>query len=143
NDDFTTSLAALLVSNNISSPYCGIALEANLLIIQVLDHSYVSSKADLLAALDIAIREGSDVICMPLGSTEGSEVEQAAYRRAAELGVIVVCPAGNNASNTPVYPAAYPECISVGTVDEQNRLASFSNFGDWVTTTAPGVDIPV
>lgn len=97
----------------------------------------------MLAALDIAIREGSDVICMPMGSIESSEVEQIAYRNASELGVVVVCPAGNDHSYQPIYPAAYPECISVRAIDKQNHLAPFSNFGEWVTTTAPGVHLPV
>src|SRR3712207_2008388 len=64
-------------------------------------------------------------------------------QRAADLGVVIVCPAGNESSEEPNYPAAFPDCLSAGAVDPQNRLASFSNFGEWVTTTAPGVDLPV
>src|SRR3712207_8762659 len=58
-------------------------------------------------------------------------------QRAADLGVVIVCPAGNESSEEPNYPAAFPDCLSVGAVDSQNRLAGFSNFGEWVTTTAP------
>lgn len=142
-DDFTTALAALLVGNGSANPYVGVAPRAHLLVLHVLDDQYASSKADLLAALDAAIREGAQVVCLPLGGLEQSEAERIAYRRATEMGVVIVCAAGNNSSDEPIYPAAYPDCISAGAVDAHNCLAAFSNFGEWVTTTAPGVDLPV
>jgi hypothetical protein len=142
-DDFTTALASLLVGNGSANPYVGVAPRAHLLVLQALDDQYVSSKADILAALDAAVREGAQVICLPLGGLEKSEVDEIAYRSAAELGVVIVCPAGNNSSDEPIYPAAYPNCISVGAVDAHNCMAVFSNFGEWVTTTAPAVDLPV
>lgn len=141
-DDYTTALAALLVANGSVSPYLGVAPQAHLLVLHVLDDQYSSSTADMLAALDAATRAGTQVVCLPLGGDAKSEVDQIAYRRAAQLGVVIVCPAGNNSSDEPTYPGAYPECISAGVVDTHNRLASFSNFGEWVTTTAPGVDVP-
>lgn len=63
--------------------------------------------------------------------------------------VAVVASAGNGASDAPVWPAAFPEVISVGAVDERNpispggtpRLATFSNCGDWVDAYAHGVDV--
>ena len=142
-DDYTTALASLLVANGSVSPYRGIASQAHLLVLHVLDDKYYSSTAEMLAALDAAIREGSQVICLPLGGFAYSDADQIIYRRAAEMGVVIVCPSGNNSSDEPVYPAAYPDCISAGVVDAHNRLATFSNFGEWVTTTAPGVDFPV
>jgi subtilisin family serine protease len=140
-DDFTTALASLLVGNGNASPYRGIAPQAHLLILQILDDQGVSTTWDLLVAVDLAIREGADVICLPLGYPAESGAERRALKRAAKLGVLVVCPAGNDGDDKPTYPAAYPECLSAGVVDYHNRLASFSNFGDWVTTAAPGVDI--
>jgi hypothetical protein len=142
-DDFTTALAALLVGNGSANPYVGVAPRANLLVLHVLDDQYASSSADLLGALDAAIREGAQVVCLPLGGLKKSEVEQIVYRRATLLGVVIVCAAGNNSSDEPIYPAAYANCISAGAVDARNCLAAFSNFGEWVTTSAPGVDLPV
>jgi Subtilase family/Domain of unknown function (DUF4062) len=142
-DDYTTALAALLVANGSASPYLGVAPKAHLLVLHVLDNQYSSSTADMLAALDAAIREGAQVVCLPLGGFAQSEVDRIAYRHSSELGVVIVCPSGNNSSDKPVFPAAYPDCISAGVVDARNSLATFSNYGDWVTTTAPGVDFPV
>ena len=142
-DDYTTALAALLVGDGSASSYRGIARQAHLLVLHVLDDKYASSKAEMLAALDAAIRDGAQVVCLPLGGLEESEAERVACHCAAELGVVIVCPAGNESNKKPTYPAAFPDCISAGAVDAQNRLAEFSNFGEWVTTTAPGVNIPV
>jgi subtilisin family serine protease len=58
-------------------------------------------------------------------------------------GALVVAAAGNNGSNTMLYPAAYaqPNVISVAATDATDALASFSNFGSWVQLAAPGVSI--
>src|SRR5215510_614432 len=142
-DDHTTAVAALLVGSHPANSYRGIAPKADLLVLQVLNQNSLSSTADILVALDAAIREGAHVACLPLGGTEASETDRNAYARAAGHGVAVVCAAGNQANDHPLYPAAYPDCISVAAVDAINELAAFSTFGDWVTTAAPGVNIPV
>lgn len=142
-DDFTTALAAFLVGFGSASTYRGIARQAHLLVLHVLDEDLGTNTADILAALDAAITEGVQVICLPLSGLEQSMIERNVYQRAADLGVLVVCPAGNEADAEPVFPAAYPSCVSVGAVDAYARLAAFSSFGDWVTTAAPGVGVLV
>ena len=53
--------------------------------------------------------------------------------------MICIASAGNDSQATLVYPAAYGNVIGVGSVDQQNQLSSFSNFGsDIVTVAAPG-----
>jgi subtilisin family serine protease len=55
-------------------------------------------------------------------------------------GAVVVASAGNEASCRKKYPAAMPEVIGVGALDECGP-AWFSNYGDWVDASAPGVDL--
>lgn len=57
-------------------------------------------------------------------------------------GVACVVPAGNNASNLPSWPAAFPGIISVGALatDWRSR-AYFSDFGRWVDVYAPGQNL--
>src|SRR5262249_34421804 len=54
----------------------------------------------------------------------------------------VVASAGNNASDRPMWPAAFQQVWGVGAVkrDETTR-ASFSNFGSWVKACTVGVGI--
>ena len=54
--------------------------------------------------------------------------------------MIVAC-AGNFSSLQKYYPAAETNVISVAASDSGNQIASFSNFGSWVSVCAPGVGI--
>jgi subtilase family protein/uncharacterized protein DUF4062 len=139
-DDYTTAIAALLVGGS-SQAFTGVVPDANLLIVQVLDSMRSTTTADMHAGVDAAIREGAQVICLTLGGAPSSEADRKIYADAAKLGVAVVCAAGNEPNDEKRYPAAYPDCIGVTTVDETNRLASFSTFGDWVTVAAPGLNL--
>jgi hypothetical protein len=54
----------------------------------------------------------------------------------------VVAAAGNEASTTPVYPAAYPGVVGVGATDDGGHaLTAYSNRGGWVDLAAPGAGI--
>lgn len=59
--------------------------------------------------------------------------------------VVVVFAAGNFnldiGGTPPQYPAIYPETIAVVATDQQDRRASFSNFGAAADVSAPGVNI--
>lgn len=57
------------------------------------------------------------------------------------LGVVVVASAGNDATCTPIYPAALPGVVSVGAVDEDGNAAPFTNYGAWVRACTLGLDV--
>jgi thermitase len=88
-----------------------------------------------------AADHGAKVINMSLGAQFGSTTLEDAINYASGKGVVVVAAAGNNASSTPFYPAAYPNVIAVASTDINDRLASSSNYGDWVDVAAPGTNI--
>ena len=63
--------------------------------------------------------------------------------KAAELrsqGVALVASAGNDASCTPSYPAAFASVTGVGALGPDGP-ATFSNYGSWVDACADGVDL--
>ncbi|MFZ5594425.1 MAG: S8 family serine peptidase [Pseudomonadota bacterium] len=82
----------------------------------------------------------ADVINLSLGGGGFSQTEQDVYARARAQGVIIVAAAGNEASNTPSYPAAYNGVVSVSAVDINKNLAYYSNFGSTIDIAAPGGD---
>lgn len=63
---------------------------------------------------------------------------------AVNNNVVVVFAAGNSNRDTdvtPEYPGVYPEVIAVAATDQQDKKASFSNYGTNVDVSAPGVNI--
>jgi subtilisin family serine protease len=56
-------------------------------------------------------------------------------------GLVVVASAGNHGDSRPVYPAADKRVIAVAAVDDDAARPCFSDFGDWVDASAPGVDV--
>ncbi len=55
-------------------------------------------------------------------------------------GGLVVFAVGNEETSEPTYPAAYKGVVSVSAIGSDYRLASYSNYGEWVTIAAPGGD---
>lgn len=96
---------------------------------------------DLANAIIHAADQGADIITMSWGSYESSTLIYRAIIRAYNSGVLLVASAGNDATNERMYPAAYDEVIAVTATDKSDNPASFSNYGDWVELSAPGVSI--
>ena len=92
------------------------------------------------AAIICAIKDGVDVINMSFGFYENSPTLELAVKKAYQAGILLVAAAGNNATDSPCYPADYEEVIKVSAVNEQGTIANFSNYGN-VDIAAPGVNI--
>ena len=57
-------------------------------------------------------------------------------------GGLVVFAAGNDADDGQWYPAYFSGAIAVAALErDSERAASFTNFGDWIYISAPGVNI--
>ncbi len=108
--------------------------------VKVLDFSGSGTFADVAAGITWAADNGANVINLSLGGGPSSTV-QTAVDYAWDKGVVLACAAGNNGTTDPVYPAAYPNCISVAATDRNDARAVFSTYGPWVSVAAPGVQI--
>ncbi len=82
----------------------------------------------------------ADIINLSLGAGSFSPAAQDVITAARGEGTIFIAAAGNSASDTPVYPAAYEGVLSVSAVDIKKDLARYSNFGTTIDLTAPGGD---
>ncbi|MFA6666356.1 MAG: S8 family serine peptidase [Armatimonadota bacterium] len=89
-----------------------------------------------------------NVINLSLGGPGRSELLATKIAQATASGIVVVAASGNDYNYTDSgvsYPAAFPECISVGATDINDNIAAFSNQGQAMVDhgiTAPGKDIP-
>lgn len=107
---------------------------------KVLDKHGNGTLASLAAGINCAVKDGVDVINVSVGFYEESEVLKSAVANAQEKEIIVVSAAGNDNTDTPMYPSSYDSVIRVAAVNEQNVAANFSNYGN-ITIAAPGVSI--
>ena len=78
------------------------------------------------------------IINLSLGGPLASATSRDLFQQVADAGVLVVAAAGNEASATPLYPAAYEPVIAVSAIDLQRRLAPYSNTGSHIDIAAPG-----
>ena len=86
----------------------------------------------------ITLDDPVDVINMSLGGESATEYEREIYAEARAQGVIIVAAAGNDGSDTKMYPAAYDDVVSVSAVTINRTLASYSSYGDTIDVAAPG-----
>jgi subtilisin family serine protease len=137
------------VGNN-STGTAGLLWSVQLLALKTFNADGQGSVADEAAAIEylLALKNQGANIKVMNASFGGSEFSQAELNELALLnsaGILVMAAAGNEGANndlTPTYPANYslPNIISVAATDQNDRLASFSNFGPTsVHVAAPGV----
>ncbi|HEY5220023.1 MAG TPA: S8 family serine peptidase, partial [Gemmatimonadaceae bacterium] len=80
----------------------------------------------------------SAIINLSLGGFGVDASDQAAVAAAVQAGSLVIASAGNETTDVPVYPAAYPGVIGVSAVGMDGVIASYSDGGSYVSLAAPG-----
>ena len=130
-------------STNNSWGCAGIAYEATILPIKVLDSSGSGTYDAIANGIIWAADHGARVINMSLGGSQGSTTLYNAIEYAYSNGVVIVCAAGNDGRALVSYPAAYSECIAVGATRFDGKRVRYSNYGSALDIVAPGGDTSV
>lgn len=139
-DGHGTAMASLIAGQDWQAP--GIAPAAHILDVRVIDGDGYGSSFKLAEGILLAADNGARVINVSLGFYGDSQVVRDAVAYAQSKGAVVVGSAGNDAtSNLLAYPAAIASVVSVGGVDAKLQQAYFSNSGQGLDVTAPGVGI--
>lgn len=125
------------VTNN-GEGVAGIAYEATLMPIKVLDSFGFGNSADIADAIRWAADHDADVINMSLGGGGHSSVMASAIDYARKKGVTVICAAGNGGTGRVEFPAAYPGSVAVSAVGPDGNLAFYSSYGKELDLAAPG-----
>jgi serine protease len=118
----------------------GLAFGCAIMPVKVLDDEGNGTFFDVSEGVDFAVRNGAKVINMSLGGPDNSVALRQAVDRAVQAGVTVVAAAGNDGRGRVDFPAALPNVIGVGAVDQRKALAPYSNFGPEIDVVAPGGD---
>ncbi|MCK1340753.1 S8 family serine peptidase [Bradyrhizobium sp. 38] len=100
-----------------------------------------SSSYIILRSLNYAAEHGAQIVNMSFAGPKDAVIERAIAATAAR-GLVLIAAAGNaGAKSPPLYPAANPNVIAVSATDQQDRLFTASNRGNYIAVAAPGVDI--
>lgn len=141
-----THVAGTIAAIENNTGVVGVAPEANLLIIKVLDKDGSGQYEWIINGINYAIEQKADIISMSLGGPEDVPELHEAIQKAVNNNILVVCAAGNagdgdESTNEFDYPGCYNEVISVGAIDLQRRSSDFSNSNNEIDLVAPGEEI--
>ena len=155
-----THLAGVAAAKDNSFGIVGIAPGARLWAIKVLESSGTGEISTLIKGLDYINQKPNqvDVAVLSLGCECESGALEIAIHNSIKAGITIVVAAGNEGKDARTFtPANNPEVITVSAIADtdgkcggngpstpygaDDMLASFSNYGDVVDISAPGVDI--
>lgn len=137
-------------------PRYGIAFNSEIFAGKVLSNQGSGGDAGILAGIQWALTNKCHVISMSLGASvfpgQGfSQIFEQVARRTLAAGTLIIAAAGNESNRpgtiSPVgHPANCPSIMSVGALDQQMRVAFFSNGGlnpqgGQVDIAGPGVAV--
>ncbi len=97
--------------------------------------------ADIMGGIRAAKNKNVDIINMSLGGIGYNGSFQTVVNEAYKQGIAIFAAAGNDGGTNYSYPACYDNVISVAATNESNGRAYFSNYGNKVDLSAPGVNI--
>ena len=126
NDDHghgTHVAGTIAQATNNGEGVAGVAFEATLMPVKVLNHFGSGTSADIADAIRFAADKGAKVINMSLGGGGYSQVMASAVEYARKKGVTVVAAAGNGGRAHVEYPAAYPGAVAVSAVGPNGTRA--------------------
>jgi subtilisin family serine protease len=141
--------AGTIAAINNTQGVVGVAPNASLLAVKVLDRRGSGSYSAITSGINWAAANGANILSMSLGGSASNSAMQTACNTAAQ-SCFVVAAAGNSgdcnlSTNEINYPAYYSSVLSVGatSVDPASldALMCFSSSNPDVELSAPGADI--
>ena len=119
----------------------GVSWRNSILPLVVLDSNGYGTIANVASAITYAADNGAKVINLSLAFNGTSSTLQSAVNYAWSRGAVIVAAAANYSTSTPYYPAALSNVVAVSASDQNDNRASFSNYGNWIDVSAPGVSL--
>ncbi|MBL4700953.1 MAG: S8 family serine peptidase, partial [Phycisphaeraceae bacterium] len=141
-----TLVAGVVAAENNAAGAIGVAYDAQIMAVRVLDGSGGGDFFSVLDGIYYAVNNGADVINLSLTFNSGHPFLETALKYAQDRGVVVVMASGNDAASEPLYPAQYANKygIAVGAVTASGHLTNYTHLAGSVTkdfVVVPGIDI--
>jgi type VII secretion-associated serine protease mycosin len=148
-DGHGTSMAELIVGTGAGGGLQGLAPGAKVVPYRVLVRGVKNSTdkkktPSVAAAIRAAADSDAQIISMSFGGDIVDPDEEKAVKYAHSRGKLMFAGTGNDAEskNFIGYPAAYPYVVGVAAADEKGRVGGFSEHGNYVDLSAPGLKVP-
>lgn len=137
-----THVSGIIAARNDAHGIVGVAPDADIYILRVLDGMGRLESRVFQKALDWVADNSFDVVNISL-SVEDIPANREAVDRALDAGVTIIAASGNDFPNSQElgYPASHPGVVSVGSVDRNSIVSPFSQRGVTLDFVAPGVEI--
>ncbi len=123
----------------------GLAPNVKIMPVKVMNASGQGSSLNIATGIRWAADRGAHVISLSLGTSMGSSIIRESLVYAVNKGATIVAAMGNDGGQVRNYPATYAAeidgVVAVGATDRGDSRAYFSNYGSWITVTAPGYQI--
>ena len=134
-------VAGIIAAIDNSIGVVGVACDAKIMPVQVLNRSGSGSYSGVALGIDHASAMGAKVINMSLGGPAPSLTHPiyASIANAYANGVLLVAASGNESASSPGFPASDPLVMAVGATDINDAVASWSNDGEDIL--GPGVSV--
>lgn len=143
-----THVAGIVAAEDNDIGVIGVAPEAHLYAVKVLDAGGSGYVSDVVAGIQWSIDNGMQIISMSLGTdTDYQSLHDAVDAAYYDNGILVVAAAGNDGNPAGTgdnvdYPARYDSVIAVGATDENDERAVWvggaSSTGPDLELAAPG-----
>ncbi|MBT2689521.1 S8 family peptidase [Bacillus sp. ISL-47] len=141
-----THVAGTIAAQENDAGVIGVAPEAELLIVKVLNKNGSGQYEWIINGIHYAIEQNADVISMSLGGPADVPELYNAIKAAVKKNILVVCAAGNegdgdDSTDEFAYPGCYNEVISVGAISLERDSSEFTNSHNEIDCVAPGEGI--
>lgn len=141
-----THTAGIIVAQLNGEGVVGVAPQARIYGVKVLDGAGFGSLEWLVEGIDWAIANGMDIVNMSLGFDEEIGAEELAAicnacDQAYAAGLLLIASAGNTNGGAAYYPAACESVIAVNATDKDDLFGAFSAIDPRVELAAPGMSI--
>ncbi len=135
-----TNIAGVIAAEKNGIGVVGVAPEASLYALKVLNQRGDGLMENIVAAIQWAVDNKMDIINISIEG-EGSEALKTVCDAAYEAGLLIVAAAGNTKGGPASPLASYSSVVAATSTDKENNLASHAPISPEVELSAPGVSI--
>ncbi|MBN1351823.1 VCBS repeat-containing protein [candidate division KSB1 bacterium] len=141
------SLMARIVANTIRNGAADKAIQAHFRLMplragfRTANSRCLFKTDDCATAIYYAAKNRAQLILLAWNSPYYSRLLDDVIAHAERAGCTILAAAGNENHHALQYPAALSGVWAIAGTDEEDKKASFSNYGDWITLSAPGSSV--